>query len=207
MSETVNIDGVTLTLGNPVSNTAKWIGQLEPLRQLAACWLTVDAEGLGREEARTLEWVLMPPWIHDVCLNGPIFVDFNFKSEINRLVEKMNSEGKDFIRYYFSLLDRIQLSLEEEMNLVEFAISTIKADDDIKYEEIKFFKNIRHRLKITDDQILEKMPDVEIFLEEDISTESTLDHLLHQYLAVSAIPQLKLVDLNELGLFESKENT
>ena len=145
--------------------------------------------------------------IKSMCEQHPIFVDFNFKSEINRLVEKMNSEGKDFIRYYFSLLDRIQLSLEEEMNLVEFAISTIKADDDIKYEEIKFFKNIRHRLKITDDQILEKMPDVEIFLEEDISTESTLDHLLHQYLAVSAIPQLKLVDLNELGLFESKENT
>ena len=42
MSETVTIEGVTLTLGNAVSNTAKWIGQEEPLRQLAACWLTVD---------------------------------------------------------------------------------------------------------------------------------------------------------------------
>jgi hypothetical protein len=42
MSETVTIEGVTLTLGNPVKNTAKWIGQEEPLRQLAACWLTVD---------------------------------------------------------------------------------------------------------------------------------------------------------------------
>ncbi len=46
MSETVTIEGVTLTLGNPVSNTAKWIGQEEPLRQLAACWLTVDAVDL-----------------------------------------------------------------------------------------------------------------------------------------------------------------
>ena len=42
MSESVTIEGVTLTLGNPVKNTAKWIGQEEPLRQLAACWLTVD---------------------------------------------------------------------------------------------------------------------------------------------------------------------
>ena len=46
MSETVTIEGVTLTLGNPVSNTAKWIGQEEPLRQLAACWLTVDERDL-----------------------------------------------------------------------------------------------------------------------------------------------------------------
>jgi MoxR-like ATPase len=46
MSATVTIDGVTLTLANPVQNNARWIGQLEPLRQLAACWLTVDPTDL-----------------------------------------------------------------------------------------------------------------------------------------------------------------
>jgi len=46
MSATVTIDGVTLTLANPVQNSARWIGQLEPLRQLAACWLTVDPTDL-----------------------------------------------------------------------------------------------------------------------------------------------------------------
>lgn len=46
MSQTVTIEGVTLTLGNPIANTGKWIGQIEPLRQLAACWLTVDATDL-----------------------------------------------------------------------------------------------------------------------------------------------------------------
>ncbi len=46
MSETVTIDGVRLTLSNPVSNPARWIGQEEPLQQLAACWLTVDAADL-----------------------------------------------------------------------------------------------------------------------------------------------------------------
>lgn len=46
MSSTVTIDGVTLALANPVSNNARWIGQEEPLRQLAACWLTVDSSDL-----------------------------------------------------------------------------------------------------------------------------------------------------------------
>jgi uncharacterized tellurite resistance protein B-like protein len=142
--------------------------------------------------------------IQSMCEQHPLFVDFDFHAEINKLVEKLNTQGLEYIKYYFSLLNHITLTTEEELNLVEFAIETIKADDEIKYAEIKFFKNIRHRLSITDEQILEKMPGVEIFLEEDISTESTLDHLLHQYLAVSEIPQLELVDLNELGLFESK---
>jgi MoxR-like ATPase len=42
MSDKVTIDGVSLTLAGPVKNSAKWIGQEEPLRQLVACWLTVD---------------------------------------------------------------------------------------------------------------------------------------------------------------------
>lgn len=42
MSDKVVIEGVTLTLAGPVNNSSRWIGQEEPLRQLAACWLTVD---------------------------------------------------------------------------------------------------------------------------------------------------------------------
>ena len=41
MSQTVSIDGVNLTLANPVSTATRWIGQEESLRQLAACWLSV----------------------------------------------------------------------------------------------------------------------------------------------------------------------
>jgi MoxR-like ATPase len=41
MSQRISIDGVSLALANPVTTTAKWIGQEEVLRQLAACWLTV----------------------------------------------------------------------------------------------------------------------------------------------------------------------
>lgn len=46
MSAKVTIEGVTLTLASPVRNPSRWIGQEEPLRQLAACWLTVDSADL-----------------------------------------------------------------------------------------------------------------------------------------------------------------
>ena len=46
MSDKVIIEGVTLTLATPVNNPSRWIGQEEPLRQLAACWLTVDPADL-----------------------------------------------------------------------------------------------------------------------------------------------------------------
>lgn len=46
MTEKVTIDGVSLTLAGSVRNTVRWIGQEEPLRQLIACWLTVDPSDL-----------------------------------------------------------------------------------------------------------------------------------------------------------------
>ncbi len=46
MQQTHEIDGVKLTLSNPIENNLKWIGQTEVLRQLSACWLVVDAKDL-----------------------------------------------------------------------------------------------------------------------------------------------------------------
>ncbi|MBD3316763.1 MAG: AAA domain-containing protein [Chitinivibrionales bacterium] len=40
--KTVTIDNVQLNLAHPIDTTAEWIGQTEPLRQLLACWLTID---------------------------------------------------------------------------------------------------------------------------------------------------------------------
>lgn len=43
---TVTIDNVELNLAHPSGVTMEWIGQAEPLRQLSACWLTIDDKDL-----------------------------------------------------------------------------------------------------------------------------------------------------------------
>ena len=42
--------------------------------------------------------------IKTMCSNSPLFKDFNFQEEINSLVNKINTRGKEFISYYFDLL-------------------------------------------------------------------------------------------------------
>src|SRR5262245_30813352 len=40
--EKVTIDGISLTLANPVKLNVKWVGQEELLKQLLAAWLGID---------------------------------------------------------------------------------------------------------------------------------------------------------------------
>lgn len=134
--------------------------------------------------------------IKSMCELNPLFEDFNFQNEINHLVVQINSKGKEFIQHYFDLLKQSVLTEEEELALIHFAIQTIKADEQVQYSEVKFFKNIRHRLKITDDKILAIYPDIELFLEEDLVTGAHPDNLANQYLTTVELPQFPTIDVN-----------
>ena len=141
--------------------------------------------------------------IKKMCEKSPVFIDFDFKKEINALVSRLNANGKDFINYYFSLLKDAELTLEEELTLIEFAVNTIKADELIEYSEIKFFKAIRHNLKLSDEKILAKHDDIEFWLEDDISTESNIDKVINQYLEVANLPQFELITSNDIEMLQN----
>ncbi len=142
--------------------------------------------------------------IKSMCEKSPLFEHFNFQEEINLLVGKINSEGKSFVQYYFDLLKQAQLTEQEELTIIDFAIQTINADEQIEYSEIKFFKNIRHRLKITNDSILATFPDIEQFLEEDIITESFLNKITDQYLEAAELPIFEFIDVNKKSTTEKE---
>jgi uncharacterized tellurite resistance protein B-like protein len=141
--------------------------------------------------------------IKKMCSKSPLFKEFDFKEEINSLVNRLNDNGKDFINYYFELLKVADLSLEEELTLIDFAVNTIKADELIQYSEIKFFKVIRHNLKLSDEQILAKHDDIEYWLEDDIKTESNIDKFINQYLEVANLPHFELISYNDIEMLQN----
>jgi len=144
--------------------------------------------------------------IKSLCEKSPLFKDFNFQDEVNQLVNKINTSGKAYIQYYFDLLKQAQLSEQEELTLIDFAIQTINADDQIEYSEIKFFKNIRHRLKVSDKIILERFPDIEQFLEQDIITEGFLNKITSQYFETTELPHFDLITIETNSTDELKKD-
>lgn len=137
--------------------------------------------------------------IKSMCDNSPLFVSLNFQEEMNGLVTQLNAEGKAFISHYFDLLKNSSLTEQEELTLIDFAIKTIYADDVVEYAEIKFFKVIRHNLKLSDETILVHYPDIEQFLGKDIVTASYLEKITRQYLNTAELPLFELISLEHLN--------
>ena len=84
-------------------------------------------------------------------------------------MKSINVTGALFLKRFLQELENQRLSDEEQLKIVDFAIQTIFADNRIEYSEVKFFKKIRSRLSLTDEQILTVHPDIEDFLLPDIN--------------------------------------
>lgn len=113
--------------------------------------------------------------VNSITSEQDLFKGMNIEATINGYVASINSTGTIFLKQYLKELEMQNLSKEEQMKVVTFALLTIFADRKIEYSEVKFFKKIRSRLSLTDEQILSKYPDVEEFLLPDINEVEELE--------------------------------
>jgi len=134
--------------------------------------------------------------IKSLCSESPLFANFDFQTEINVMISKINADGKDFIKHYFSLLHSAQLTEEEEVILIDFALKTINADEVVEYSEVKFFKAIRSRLQISNDKIISLYPETEYYLEEDIDSDNYLEKIVNQYFDTVELPQFGHMEID-----------
>ena len=107
--------------------------------------------------------------VHNITSKQNIFDGMDVNAIINGYVASINANGALFLKQYLKELSSQELSNEEQKKIVDFALQTIFADNRIEYSEVKFFKKIRSRLSLTDEEILANHPDVEDFLLPDIN--------------------------------------
>ena len=107
--------------------------------------------------------------VHNITSKQNIFDGMDVNAITNGYVASINDNGALFLKQYLNELSSQELSNNEQKTIVDFALKTIFADNRIEYSEVKFFKKIRSRLSLTDEEILDNHPDVEDFLLPDIN--------------------------------------
>lgn len=144
--------------------------------------------------------------IKKMHLDTKIFGEIDINQELDNLLLEINRDGHKFLKSYFSELALFDLSTQDELKLIEVAINTIKADEKVEYSEIKFFKIIRSKLKIDNEQIMTKHPEFEDYLQQDIISESYLARLQDDFFDTNILPELQLInDIDENILKSIKE--
>lgn len=111
-----------------------------------------------------------------------------YNSEINSMILQLNSKGRSFINDYFNELEISNLSVELQLKILNIAVQVINADEKIEYSEIKFIKNIRYRLNLSDEIILKNFPEFEQYLEQDINISNQLEKLTSQFFESTNLP-------------------
>ena len=102
-----------------------------------------------------------------------LFGDIEIDEELDKLVNEINAKGKGFLKQYLVSLAEQNLSEEQELNVADVAVQTIRSDNKIEYSEIKFFKVLRSNLKVVSDEtLLGKIEGIdENYLAQDIRAD------------------------------------
>lgn len=117
------------------------------------------------------------------------FGDIDIDTELDFLIEVINTMGMGFLKDYFKVLKNAELKQEQELKLVDMAINTLYADGKVDYNEVKFFRIFRSLLSVTDKQITDLNPNLpEEFIESDIFSHSYLGQLFDDYFEKAEIP-------------------
>lgn len=97
-----------------------------------------------------------------------LFEGIDVENVLNSFIQEINKKGKLFLVDYLAEVKTADFTKSEELTLLDLAFKTINSDNIIEYSEVKFFKKIRTRLDITDDEIIETYPEMEDFIQPDI---------------------------------------
>ncbi len=102
-----------------------------------------------------------------------LFGKMDIDKVLDELVNEINIKGKGFLKQYLIDLAEQTLTEDEELKVADVAVQTIRADNVIKYSEIKFFKVLRSNLKVVSDEtLLDKIEGIdENYLAQDIRAD------------------------------------
>lgn len=125
-----------------------------------------------------------------------LFGDIDIDKELDELVREINLKGKGFLKQYLISLAEQELTEEEELQVADIAVQTIRADNRIEYSEIKFFKVLRSNLKVvSDDTLLDKIDGIdENYLAQDIRADYL--QMYDDYFNTIELPKFDISKLN-----------
>ena len=117
----------------------------------SVCCMACDGE-IAKEEVETLK---------KLSKDQELFGEEDINKVLPIVMDSISKYGYDFVKSYLDLLEKAEFNEQQAIQILDVATKTIYADKKVEYDEIKFFKTIRHKLDVSDDLIMAKIEGVE----------------------------------------------
>jgi uncharacterized tellurite resistance protein B-like protein len=145
----------------------------------------------GSLDTREVECVRQFIQDEDICP-----VD-ELKNELDKLVDEFNLDANTFMSQFFSDLHHTDLTEDDQLKIISYALAIIRADKEIDYREIKFFKIIRSLLSVADEEIRAKFEDIDEFLAEDILSDPYISYYNRSFFSTSGVGDIMLSHIGQ----------
>lgn len=100
-------------------------------------------------------------FVQKLAQEDSMYKDINVEEILNGFVDEINAKGVAFLNSFVAELGESNLTADEQLKVLKIAVDTIMADNKIEYSEIKFFKRIRAKMSLTDEEIKPILPNPE----------------------------------------------
>lgn len=90
--------------------------------------------------------------------NEIFFMGYDYEEPFGNLLKEINLNGTSFINAYLTELSKIELTENQELNLINVLIKAIESDEVVENNEIKFLQMVKSKLKISEETVISTFP-------------------------------------------------
>jgi hypothetical protein len=143
--------------------------------------------------------------IREMDQSASFFQGIDLADELESLLADLTVKGKKIVEELFVTLDKIDLSIVQELLLLEVAFRLIYADQRVDENEIKFLKLLRSKLKVDDSTIRDRFGEVEYLFEKGEKVEMRKDLTKDEFFNRIAITEMKHLEVIDFSTYQGKE--
>lgn len=132
------------------------------------------------------------------------FQGIDLSDELEELLSDLKAKGKQIVDELFDTLSKLDISMVQELLILEVAFRLVHADEKVDENEIKFLRFLRSKLKIHGEIIRDRFGVVEYLFDKDYSQDIVKEEAHQDLFATIAIPEFKELSIVDFSKFTNE---
>lgn len=119
--------------------------------------------------------------IRNMAAETDIFKSLEVEDLINKKIRQLNKFGELVINRFLRITSKRDFTEMQKINLLKVAIDIIFSDNEVEYNEIRFFRHLKSNIGASDNQVLAINENAIELLGEEITYTDLADSSKSQY--------------------------